>query len=63
MRRCADAHEEIIYDDDPGGPCPLCAANRLLARALAEVSRLEGRVEELEGYLAKAEAYSKGDPA
>lgn len=46
MRACSDAHEAIIYDED-SRRCPLCVANDSLAEALAEVSRLEGRVKEL----------------
>ena len=51
MRLCASGHEAIIHDGAVLGPrddCPLCAANQSLADALAEVSRLSGRVEELE---------------
>ena len=53
MRLCSgDAyvatHESIVHDGVPGS-CPLCASNQSLLEALAEVSRLEGRVEQLEG--------------
>ena len=47
MLICASAHEEIVYIGRPTA-CPLCDANDSLAKALAEVSRLSGRVKELE---------------
>ena len=45
---CASGHEDIVYQEGRGDPCPLCAANQSLTEALAEVSQLEGRVEELD---------------